>query len=259
MIGIYGRIVLAACCFILPIKGEEGTAVKTNVEFLADLVNREIKGDIEQSALNHIRRIQADTVYLHGLQTHPGNWLVEQALLTSLGGQNLAVVLEAKVPGQDQPPDTAAAGQPDTSRTDTSAVATAEDSTALAAPERDDSYPAGSKKALLEYRVVECFITYQKIGRVGIIGKKQIERHGKVAGLVRLMEPASQVVLWTKQFSQTQSDTIPYHAKDLVENSHYSFLKGGPVRPYWKELLEITLAGGSVGYLLYLFFSQSFN
>ena len=76
---------------------------------------------------------------------------------------------------------------------------------------------------------------------------------------MRLVDQRSQAVVWTRKFTQAQSDIIPYRSRDLVENPLYNFRKEGQVKPYWKELLEISLAGGSVGYLLYLFFSQSFN
>jgi len=107
--------------------------------------------------------------------------------------------------------------------------------------------------------LLDCYIVYDKTWRQGFFGAKQLQRSGTVAAVMQLLDAATGSVVWQKKIAAQATEVLPYASKSFIENSAYDFVKTSPAKPYWKEFLEITLAGGSVGYILYLFFSQSFN
>jgi hypothetical protein len=111
----------------------------------------------------------------------------------------------------------------------------------------------------LEYRIIDAYVQYHRIWREGFIGVKKIERSGRLEAYVQLVDAGSGTVAWQDRVLAEGSEVVLFSVKPFIENTNYAILKTDTVKPYWKDFVEVTLAGGSVGYLLYLFFSKSFN
>jgi hypothetical protein len=239
------------------LKADETGPVPTNMNFLIDLVKQDLQGELNRLGINQTQRLTIDTLYLQSARTTSSDWLLEYVLIDILGKKNIMLVKGASGPALTQANENTAMPRDTTRAKDSSNTAAQKDSAAVPTPAAISvPHHHGFR---LNYRVIDCNVVYAKIWRESLVGAKKIERQGTIRAFLELVNLEANTIVWQYQMNSSGTDVVPYASKSFIENSDYNFVKTNTIRPYWKEFLEITLAGGSVGYILYLFFSQSFN
>jgi hypothetical protein len=244
----------------LPLWGAEEKAVTTNTDFLMGMISQGFNAEIGQLDTATLHALTGKTLYLHSSRPHQGDWLVEYAAVDIFNKMNVRVIKELNRPApllavkpvvrDTTAPESLKAG-------DTTKVKEAQkDTTPVVVP---DNRPEQKTGFILEYRLIDCYLEYDKVWRKGFLGPKEMRRVGRAGATLQLEDGATGAILWQKKMEAQAADAVAYASKLYVENNDYNFVRTNTVPPYWKELVEITLAGGSVGYLLYIFFSKSFN
>lgn len=150
---------------------------------------------------------------------HPGNWLVEAALIEKLQAQHLQV---------------------------RSGISLAADSTATSQLVR-----------LLGYRIIDLSLAYPRIWRKGFTGRKELRRQARVALSARLSDPATGEILFDRRASVIREDQLTSAQVREVENGNYPLLSP-PVPPlgYNKYIEPIVVTGVVAALVLLLFTSR---
>jgi hypothetical protein len=258
------KIIFCGLCFFslaaLGWGAPEGPTPATNTDFLLGMLKTELGQATGTANAPGLNAVKEKNLYLHSSRPHPADWLVEYAAVDVFGAMQIRVFKELNQPA---PQNASVTAKNDT----TSAESTKTADTLSAKPAQKDTgaviqpaRPYQTKDGfILEYRLLDCYIVYDKTWRQGFFGPKQLQRSGAIDLVMQVCDAATGAVVWQKKIAARATEVLPYASKAFIENSAYDFLKANAAQPYWKEFLEITLAGGSVGYILYLFFSQSFN
>jgi len=274
-----GRILILLILFPVLVQAQPDLKIKTNVEFLIETARQGLQTIADTLVKAGGKSINDFPVYLEPAKKGSWDWILEQALIKELKKRNLEVVAGVKpAPAiskpQDKPAETVPAGtavsadsgiggtkidSANTTPTDATAAIPIPEPPAGTTPVITEPAPVAAGGLKLEYRITDCYIVYDRAWREKFWGKKQLKRSGKISAHFILTDRADNKVLAETSLNHTASDVVPFKAKPFIENDAYRLLKADLTKSLARQVTEIFLVGGSVGYLVYLFFSQSFN
>lgn len=202
-----------------PVVRERGPVVApTNLELITLAANAALERTLAAAPLD-----SGTHVVLAPAESHPLNFVLEQAALRALTGDGLSATVRRTV-------------IPD-------------DSLATAAASRGDP--------VLEYQLATARVTYLRlIGGFVLPSRTKVERQAMVSGRLTLRDPASARVLWVADADHNFLDRFPRDQLPRVEDPRYVELKAELPQRNFGRVIEPVVVAGVVTGLVLLFFQN---
>ena len=203
---------------ITPIVRHRGPRVPaTNLQVVSLVANTAFERALRSAPLD-----TGAHVVLAPAESHPLNFVVEQAVLRDLSRRGVTATVRRTV--------------------------LADDSLTTYSPDGDP---------LLEYQLATARVTYLRlVGWLPFSGRVKIERQALVEGALTMRDPRSAHVIWTSGASFNLLDAFPSDRVSLVQDERYSDLKGTmPTRNVGKVFEPIVVVAVVAG-LVALFFQN---
>lgn len=215
-----------------PIKMSSGCV--TSEVFLAQAFFEAIK-----TALKPLPYKGINTLYFKASEQHKENYMVEDAMHT---------LLQKTIPSIRMEDGLNIAYPAFTTSTDTTARAS-----------KKSVEPDSAINYVLEYRVVQGDVGIGTPFKKGILGTKKVVRTATANCSFRLLQLPEYALIW-KGVGHYEHKKIMKNADvAATETKKYTYSRVTPKTSFWKTATEALLAGGTVGTLMFLFFTQSFN